>query len=378
MKLIKTLPTSLVLVLSLCCSCDTATEIKFNSFGTETSQATTEKGYSLQERMDFYKVPGVSIAVVDGGNIRWARGYGMANTATGTKVQPETRFQAGSISKPIAALAVLKLFEKGKVDLDEDVNIYLQDWKIPDSEFTRNEKVTLRRLLTHTAGVTVHGFPGYRQKDSLPSIQMILKGEGNTPAIHTDTVPGSLWRYSGGGYTIVEKVVEDVSGMSFEQYMSENILQPLGMDHSTYEQPLPARWNSIASAAYNDKGEIIEGLWHNYPEQAAAGLWTTPSDLVKYCTAIQEILAGKKDGLLSRETVEMMLRNHMGNWGLGLTLENDGNALRFSHRGKNAGFTNALTAFAYKGHLLVIMTNGDGGKKLIPEIQRSIFNHYQW
>ncbi|HAF31162.1 MAG TPA: serine hydrolase [Bacteroidales bacterium] len=334
------------------------------------------KKYTIAERMEHYKVPGISIAVVKDGELHWAKGYGIANTNDSSEVTTNTLFQAGSISKPIAAFAALKLVEEGKIDLDEDVNTYLKDWKIPDNKFTETEKVTLRRLLTHTAGMTVHGFPGYQQKDTFPSIKTVLNGKGNTTAIVVDTFPGSIWRYSGGGFTVMEKLVEDVSGLPLEKYMAKNILPQMGMLNSTYEQPLPETLYSKASAAYNGKGEIIEGLWHNYPEQAAAGLWTTPSDLANYCLNVQNLLSGKEKGVLSKEIIEKMLTKHKNDWGLGVSLQGVGDSLIFSHGGKNEGFTNNLISFAHHGDAVIIMTNADNGGALINEILRSISSYY--
>lgn len=334
--------------------------------------------YSILERMEFYKVPGVSIAVVKDGEIQWAKGYGIADTESGLKVDTNTLFQAGSISKPVAALAALKLYQDGKLDLDQDVNSYLKGWQIPDSEFTENEKVTVRRLLTHTAGMTVHGFPGYSQTDTFPSDVEVLDGKGNTPKVYVDTVPGSIWRYSGGGYTVMEKVVEDISGQPLEVFLREQILQPIGMTNSTYEQPLGNRWKSNASAAYNRHGEIIEGKWHNYPEQAAAGLWTTPSELANYCIEIQQILAGRENGVLNLSTVQEMLTKHKNDWGLGPSLQHDGENLLFRHGGKNAGFSNEMVAFANQGNAVIIMTNADQGVNLMGELLRSVSKTYGW
>jgi len=336
------------------------------------------KQYHILKRMDHYDVPGVSIALVENGEIKWAKGYGIANTIDGQEVLTETLFQAGSISKPLAALSVLKLKEDGKIELDEDVNKYLNGWKIPENDFTRDEKVTIRRLLTHSAGMTIHGFPGYQQTDSFPSIEAVLNGKGNTAAIFADTIPGSFWRYSGGGYTVLEKLVEDISGLPFEEYMAENILLPMGMENSTYEQPLPSNLHASASAAYDNKGELIQGLWHNYPEQAAAGLWTTPIDLAKYCIEIQKVLAGKANGILTQETVRMMLTKHKNDWGLGPSLTWGADSLRFQHGGKNAGFTNDMMAFAHRGNAIIIMTNADNGGILIGEILRSVSQYYSW
>lgn len=341
------------------------------------------KGDSVQkmniyDRMEHYNVPGVSIAVIENGKLKWAKGYGYANTKDSTQVDTETMFQAGSISKPVAALSALKLAQEGKVDLNADVNQYLTGWKVPESEFTKDEKVTLERLLTHTAGMTVHGFPGYRQTDSFPEITDVLNGNGNTSKIFVDTKPGKIWRYSGGGYTVAEKVVEDVSGLPLEDYMDEHILTPLGMSNSTYEQPISEKYQQNISAAYYGNGALIEGLWHNYPEQAAAGLWTTPSDLAKYCIEVQEILKGKTDGILSKETIENMLTKRKNGWGLGPSLNGEKDSLIFGHGGKNAGFTNNMSAYAHLGHGVIVMTNADNGGRLAREIELGIYEYYNW
>ncbi len=334
--------------------------------------------FNILERMEYYKVPGVSIAIVENGKIKWAKGYGYANTETGTKVDANTLFQAGSISKPIAALAALKLFENGSLELNKDVNDYLKDWQIPENKFTETEKVTLERLLTHTAGITVHGFPGYKQTDKFPDIIEVLNGNGNTEKITVDTIPGSIWRYSGGGYTVMEKVVEDVSGTSLDNYMAQTILLPIGMKNSTFQQPISKALQTNISGAYNSNGELVKGLWHNYPEQAAAGLWTTPSELALYCIEIQDIIQGKTDGILSKETVEMMLTKHKNGWGLGPSLGKKNESLIFGHGGKNEGFTNDMMAFAYQGNAVIIMTNADNGGKLISEVKNAISNYYNW
>ena len=333
--------------------------------------------YNILDRMAYYKVPGVSIAVVENGKLKWAKGYGYANTKTKTKIDANTLFQAGSISKPVAALSALKLYQEGLLKLDEDVNTYLKNWSLPENEFTKQNKVTLEKLLFHTARTTVHGFPGYKQSDTFPDIITVLNGEGNTGKITIDTIPGSIWRYSGGGYTIMEKVVEDISGLPLEDYMVKNISQPIGMTNSTYKQPIGDTYKNI-NAAYDEGGALIEGLWNNYPEQAAAGLWTTPSDLAKYCIEIQDIIKGNKDGVLSQATTKKMLAKYKNDWGLGPSLQFEGDSLVFGHGGKNASFTNNMKAYANLGHALIVMTNADNGGKLIREIQNAIYKYYNW
>ena len=338
----------------------------------------TPETFNILERMKAHNVPGTSIAVIIDGKLAWTKGYGIANTNNGNEVNINTLFQAGSISKPIAALAALKLVQEGDLDLDEDISAYLKSWELPDSKFTEVEKVTLRRLLTHTAGMTVHGFPGYAETDSFPSINTVLDGKGNTPAIFLDTIPGSIWRYSGGGYTVMEKIVEDVSGLPIEDYLGKNILPALKMDNSTYSQPLTENLHANASAAYHSDGNIVPGLWHNYPEQAAAGLWTTPTDLANYLIGIHEIYTNKSEGVLSKDIVNKMLTKDKNNWGLGPSLRWANDSLIFGHGGKNEGFTNDMFAFAKSGNGVIVMTSADNGGRLIGEIQRSISNYYNW
>jgi hypothetical protein len=176
----------------------------------------------------------------------------------------------------------------------------------------------------------------------------------------------------------MEKIVEDVSGMPLETYVQDYILTPLKMTNSTYAQPLPSEYHQNASAAYDSEGNIIEGLWHNYPEQAAAGLWTTPTDLATYCIEIQQIAAGKSNGILDPKTVEEMLTKHKNGWGLGPSLVWDADSLRFQHGGKNAGFTNNMIAFAHTGDAVIIMTNANNGGKIINELLRSVSDYYSW
>src|SRR6266704_996806 len=205
----------------------------------------------------------------------WAKGYGVAEPGGKVPVTTRTLFQAGSISKPVAAAAMLALVEQGKLSLDEDVNMKLKSWKVPENEFTKEQKVTLRRLASHTAGLTVHGFPGYDVDEKVPTLVQIFNGEkpANTDAIRVDFVPGTEERYSGGGVTIEQQLMMDVSGKQFPVLMKETVLDKIGMSDSSYEQPLPpARAAMTAGGVYAD-GKPVHGKWHVYPEMAAAGMW---------------------------------------------------------------------------------------------------------
>ena len=204
----------------------------------------------LQTIMRQLQMPGLSIAVIDNFQIAWAKGYGVTAVGSTTPVSPDTLFQTGSISKPVAAMGTMHLVQEGKLSLDEDVNKKLLNWKVPENEFTREQKVTLRRLMSHSAGTTVHGFPGYPVGGPIPTLVQVLNGEppANTKPIVVDIVPGTQWRYSGGGVTIEQQLVLDVTGKPFPQFMRETVLDKIGMDHSTYEQPLPPAKAAMAAS----------------------------------------------------------------------------------------------------------------------------------
>jgi CubicO group peptidase (beta-lactamase class C family) len=330
--------------------------------------------------MQFYKVPGVSVAFFDHGKIIWARAYGLADMATKTPVTPETLFQAASISKPVSALAALRLVQEGKLSLDENVNDKLRTWKVPDNEFTTQQKVTVRRILSHSAGMTVHGFPGYASDGPIPTVVQILNGEkpANTDPIRVDVVPGTIWRYSGGGYVVLQTLMSDVTGKPFPEIMDELVLRSAGMTHSTYEQPLAKKLWPLAASPYRDNGEPVKGGWHTYPEMAPAGLWTTPSDLAHLAIEVQNAYVGKSNKIFSRQTVREMLTRQKDDWGLGFALESPGHKARLAHGGANEGYRCDLEVYTEMGPGLVVMTNSDSGESLIQEMLRAVAKEYSW
>ncbi|HXJ93985.1 MAG TPA: serine hydrolase [Terriglobia bacterium] len=337
-------------------------------------------GMKLADRMAFYKVPGVSVAVINQGRIEWARGYGLADVAEKRPVTPETRFQAASISKSVAATAALHLVEEGKLDLDRNVNDYLKSWKVPDNEFTKEQKVTLRRILSHSAGLTVHGFPGYEAGTPVATLVQVLNGEkpANTDPIRVDLVPGSKWRYSGGGYTVMQQMLIDVTGQPFPEIMQRVVLSKFGMKNSAYSQPLRSDWRPYAATAYRPDGKMVEGEYHTYPELAAAGLWTTPSDLARFAIGIQQTLAGHSNGVISQKMAGQMLTRQIAEDGLGVFVEGAGPTLRFSHGGANEGFRCNFIAYAQTGQGAAVMTNSDSGGDIASEIMFAIAHEYGW
>ncbi|MFY0592113.1 serine hydrolase [Roseivirga sp.] len=331
----------------------------------------TPPTYNVNERLKQLGIPGLSVAFVNNGKIEWARAYGMADVANNKPMTNETMLLAGSISKPIAALRAHQMVENGQLSLDTNVNDYLTSWKLPDNEFTVNEKVTLRRILNHTAGLTVWGFPGYDKGDDIPSVPDVLDGKGNTDAVRVYKEPGKSWMYSGGGYTIMQLMMTDVEGISFPETMQKHILNPLGMEKSTFVNPLPEKYHSMAATGYRGNGQEVEGKWPIYPEMAAAGLWTTPSQLIQFAIELQKINKSKTDGILKYSSVEAMLTPGMNDHGLGPQASKE----RFGHGGADEGFRANLVAWKNEPYALVVMVNSDNGQ-IMQEIQLAIAKEY--
>lgn len=340
-----------------------------------------DPAWTLQERMKHYKVPGVSIAVINDFKIEWAKAYGVKDTETNEPVTTETLFQAGSISKPVAAMAALKKVEQGKISLDEDINDKLTTWKIPDNEFTAKKKVTLANLLSHTGGLTVHGFPGYAPDEKIPTLSQVLDGAppANTPAVRVDFEPGTKFRYSGGGVTIAQLAIMDIEKKPYPQIAQETVLGPLNMTNSTYQQPLPDAMRKKAATGYRGDGKAVAGKIHVYPEMAAAGLWTTPTDLAKFAIESQLSLMGKSNKVLSKEMTAKMVTPFLPSdpAGLGFFSEKHGAAVYFGHGGADEGFRAQLLVHRDKGYGAVVMVNSDNGQ-IMNEILRGIAREYQW
>lgn len=334
---------------------------------------------SLSELMKTFNVPGLSIAVIENYKIVDVKAYGVIAPGSSTPVTTKTLFQAGSISKPVAATAALSLVEQGKLSLDENVNNKLTTWKVPENEFTQTEKVTLRRLMSHTAGLTVHGFPGYDVDALVPSIVQVLNGErpANTDPIRVDIVPGTKSRYSGGGVTIEQLMMMDVTGKQFPALMRALVLDKIGMNDSSYEQPLPpARAAMTAGGAYGD-GKPVHGKWHIYPEMAAAGLWTTPTDLAKFAIEVALSKHGKANHILSQKMTQEMLTPVKDNVGLGLFMEKDTPG-QFGHNGADEGFQALLTMNADTGNGVALMADSDNGISVMNYVLRRVVKEYAW
>ena len=336
--------------------------------------------WSIEDRMKHYGVPGVSIAVINNFQIEFVKSYGIMDKETKEPVTTSTLFQAGSISKPVAAYGALKLVEQKKFDLDTDVNSYLKSWKIPDNEFTSGRKITLAHLMSHTAGLTVHGFLGYSPDLPVPSLLQVLDGvpPANSDPIRVNKTPGESFRYSGGGYCIMQQMMIDVEGKPFPEILKETVFKNLRMNNSTYNQPLDGEQLKMAATGYLPDGSQTKGKRHTYPEMAAAGLWTTAEDLAKFLIDIQHAVKGESNTTLSQEMTNKMLTPNGAEFiGLGMFLNQRPGNLYFGHGGWDEGFSSEMVAHKEKGYGVVVLTNANQ-PQFIDEVIRSVAMTYNW
>ena len=325
-------------------------------------------------------IPGLSLAIIQDGRIVEARAYGVTEAGGTQPVTTSTLFQAGSISKSVAALGALHLVEQRRLSLDADVNATLTTWKLPASALTATKLVTLRELLSHTAGLTVHGFPGYAVDAPMPTLVQVLDGvpPANTAPIRVETAPGTRWNYSGGGYTVMQQMIIDVTGQPFPEFMRQTVLAPIGMTHSSYEQPLPPDLASATASGHYPRGQRVKGRWHVYPEMAAAGLWTTPTDLARFAIEVQESYTGRSSKVISPAMTRRMLTEEKEGDGLGLFLQGAGRSLLFNHGGRDEGFDASLNAMAETGQGLVVMINANDNSRMINRIMVFVAKKYGW
>ena len=336
------------------------------------------RDFSLEARMKHYNVPGVSIAVISEGRLSWARGFGLADVESGRPVDENTMFRAASISKPVAAVGALCLVDRGKLYLDSAANNQLTSWSIPKNKFNENHPITLRQLLSHSAGLSDDPRLSYMADTTLPSIIQILNGDATSEPVTVDTFPGAMASYSNQGYVIVQLLMTDVMEKPFEDLIYNLVLDPCGMQNSTFDQTLPGQFSEQAATGYLASGEELPGKRYLSPALAAAGLWSTPSDLANFALAIINSYNGKGRTLLSRKITLEMLTPQAGEYGLGVELEGEGKNLCFSHGGASEGARCFMLAYPERGEGAVIMTNSDAGQGLYYEILRGLALQYDW
>lgn len=333
----------------------------------------------LFERMTYYKVPGVSISVIDNFQIEWAKGYGVTKLDGQDPVTIFSIFQAASISQAVTAAGALTLVARGDIGLDVNINDYLQSWTLPENQLTQKDKVTLRRLLSRNSGLVPLEYEGIESIESKPTLRQILSGEKtDNPPVYVANTPGTELEYSEAGFAIIEKLIEDVSGQFFAEFMARVVLTPLQMERSSFADILPEQMFIDAVFGHNREGFPFKRKGHIYPVTAANGLWTTPSDLAVFTIELMSVALGHTQNVFDPELARDMLSVHIGNQGLGFFIADEGDNLHFYIRGKNKGFSCFLVGYPVKGQGVVIMANSENGEYLIDEILRAVSEAYDW
>ena len=333
---------------------------------------------SLKQRQAHYDVPGVSVAFMRNGQIAWTMQSGVKDLTSELAIDENTVFQAGSISKPAFAAVLMKYRQDNPLDLDADVNSLLTSWQLPEHEWTGQDVVSLRRLLSHTAGTTVHGFPGYAAGKPVPTLQQVLEGAfpANTDAVVVDIQPGTQMRYSGGGTTIAQLTLQDVANEPLLTMSQRLLFKPLGMTRSGFNQPISKNLSNNMATPYDGDGAPIKGGAHTYATLAAAGMWSTPSDMLKLASGVRSAYLGQKADWISQATAQEMLTNNTPsieppNVGIGffINMDDNGKILGFGHGGADVGFMSQLYLELDTGNGYAIMTNGNNGRQLITELE---------
>lgn len=336
--------------------------------------------HRMSDRLTHYRCPGVGVAVMEDGQVRWAGGYGLTEAA-GAPVDERTVFAGASISKPLAAVLVMQQVERGLLDLDADVNGYLGAWKVPDNEYTRQQPVTLRHLMSHRAGTTVHGFGGMPPGSPKPSLLDTLHGRApaqNGP-VDVDKTPGGSIRYSGGGYTVLQLLLEELCGKPFAAIAREMIFEPLAMHASSFEDPLPPQVLACTASGHDAAGTRLPGRYSVCAQAAAGGVYLTPTDFARFMGAFRDAYIGRPSPLLGPEAARAMVNARRdGDFGLGWRVLGEGASLRISHGGSNEGYQCETTCYLDSGLGAVVMTNAVSGALLYWEVLNTIALEASW
>lgn len=337
--------------------------------------------YNIVDRMKFYKVPSVSVALINEGKIEWVKSYGYADVEGKRKADAYTLYQVASITKSVNSLGIMRLAQDGKLSLSADIRNYLKTWQFPDNEFSKGKTITLMNLLSHTAGLSVHGFIGYSTIDTIPTINQILNGErpSNNEAVKPIYPPGEHFEYSGGGSTVIRKILDDNISTNYDSLMQALVLKPLKMTNSTFSQPLSAYYKNSAYG-YDENMQLLKGNYYIYPEQTAGGLWSTASDIAKFILCIQNELKGDHPLLIDKHLAEEMLTPVLNNYALGFGIVEKGGEKYFWHEGESYGFNSVYYGSFTTGKGVVILTNAypDNGKPFISELLHSAAMVYEW
>jgi len=337
-------------------------------------------GVTLVERMKECHVPGISIALIENFELIETYVHGFKRRETEDKVTSETLFQAASISKPVFAVAIMRLVEQGILDIEMDISEYLTDYEVPTFD-NEKYKITLKQLLSHHAGLNLHGFAGYQQHQEIPTVAQILTG--GAPSNHLKLKlmkqPDTEFRYSGGGYVLAQKIMTDICKLDFCQLMDDLILFPFSMKQSTYLQPLPKDRIGEIAFGYNEHNLQIPGGFDTMPELSAAGLWSTPTDLARFGIEMMKAWGGESS-LLKEDTTRLMMEKATKDspYGIGFAVNQREPGLTFGHSGSNDGFKANMCFCPVDGSGLVVMHNSEIGWFLVNEVTEAFKEAYGW
>jgi CubicO group peptidase (beta-lactamase class C family) len=333
---------------------------------------------SVESRMALYKVPALSVAVIHNGKLDWSAAWGRLEK-DGASADCGSLFQSGSIAKPVTLLAALRMKAAGLIDFDRSIETYLSSCHLPAGRQTDANPVTFRNLLAHTAGLTPGGYAGYAQSDPMPTDQQIVRGEapGNSRKVEVVNAPGTSLRYSGGGYTVVEIALQDELHKPFDQIMCDWLLAPVGMRQADFTVPLPASSHAHAARGHHLDGTLVAGGWNNYPEQAAAGLWATATDLAMFLLEIHKGYGGKSE-VFTQASILEMLANPIDNHAYGFRLTGDGDHVYITHYGGTVGYSAGMTLNLQTGDGAVFLINSGNGANLGTEFFSAVSRAYAW
>jgi CubicO group peptidase (beta-lactamase class C family) len=338
-----------------------------------------DERFTIQQRMDFFNTPAFSVAVINDGRIDWTAAYGVKDITAKEKANCTSLFQTASISKPVTMLASLKMAESKFIDLDKGINSYLLNFQLSEGKQSNRNHVTFRNLLTHTSGVMSGGYSGYTREEKLPStIDILMGSEGvNSPKVSVVAEPNSQLMYSGGGYTLVQAALEDTFQQPFEVLMQQWVLSKLAMSHSGFSQPLPEAKHAQVAKGHDYYGNLIVDGWHNYPEKAAAGLWSTPYDMALFLIEIGKGYKGESR-IFSQGLIKSMLKKPIENHAYGFRLKSIDEELSITHFGANKGYRAGITYHLNSGDGAVYFSNSAQGLDLGLEFLQTVAKYYQW
>ncbi|MCA6075020.1 serine hydrolase domain-containing protein [Fulvivirga sedimenti] len=334
---------------------------------------------SIPDKMKEYQIPALSLAIIKNGEIEWSDVYENEDFADEQTLDCTSIFQAASLSKPVTVMAAVRMYSAGEIDLDTNIQDYLKDFEIPEGKQRAENPVTFRNIFSHTSGINPGGYQGYNRSLPMPTDMDILRGsEGvNTPAIEVTSTPNETLAYSGGAYTLAEVALQNIFNDEFSTIMKRWILDPAGMNHSEFTQPLPASDSNRVAKGYTFSGDMVEGGWRNHPEQAAAGLWSNSVDLAKFLIEIYKAYNGEVS-IFSQSEINSLLNDERNGHVYGFIIDRSGDDISITHYGGNEGYRTGMTISLTSGNGLVYLTNSDNGGTLGNELLLSASQIYDW